>query len=75
MMMTHKPPCCAICGYYLTTDEQYLGHRCVDPEHWQAAGLFSPRDFYLMARLVAGAGAELAQRADDLTAPLAPIRN
>jgi hypothetical protein len=63
--MTHKFSCCLICGYYLTTDEQYLGHRCLDPSHWQAAGLLSARDFYSMARMVAGSRAELTHRADN----------
>jgi len=59
-----RPSCCTMCGYYLTTDEKYTGLRCVDPGHWQAAGLLRPRDFYAMARLVAGARTELARRPD-----------
>ena len=65
MIATFKLGCCLICGHYLTTDEQYTGNRCVDPGHWLAAGLLAPRDFYLMARMVAGARAELARRPDN----------
>jgi len=65
MTASYKPTYCMICGYYLTTDEQYTGNRCVDPGHWLAAGLLAPRDFYLMARMVAGARAELARRRDN----------
>jgi hypothetical protein len=62
MITVHEPRCCKICGYYLTTNEQYTSYRCVNPEHWQAAGLLAPRDFYLMARIVARGRAELARR-------------
>lgn len=64
MITSHRPSCCLICGHYLTTDEQYTGNRCVDPGHWLAAGLLAPRDFYLMARMVAEERAELARRPD-----------
>jgi hypothetical protein len=64
MNMPERPNRCSLCGYYLTADEKYAGMRCVDPGHWQAAGLLRPRDFYAMARLVAGARAELARRPD-----------
>ena len=57
-----NPAPCIFCGYYLTIDEQYAGQRCFDPAHWQATGRLAPRNFYAMARLVAGAGPELAQR-------------
>ena len=70
-----RPHRCIICGYYLTTDEKFVGCRCVNPEHWQAAGLLAPRDFYLMARMVAGARGELARRAATPTALPALIRN
>ena len=62
MTTTINPNQCVYCGYYLTFDEKYAGQRCVDPAHWQAAGQLAPRDFYAMARLVAKAGAEIAQR-------------
>ena len=62
-MTVHVTPThCVFCGHYLTIDERYAGQRCVDPAHWQAAGQLAPRDFYAMARLVAGAGAEIARR-------------
>jgi len=48
----HQPGRCTICGCYLTTVQDYAGDRCLDPAHWQAAGL-APRDFYAMARIMA----------------------
>jgi|GEM_PF-2273588 len=62
MVTAKNPDTCALCGYYMTNDEKYPGQRCVDPSHWQAAGQLAPRDFYTMARLMAGAGVELTQR-------------
>jgi hypothetical protein len=53
-----EPGICLICGHYLTTIDVYTGHRCLDPGHWQAAGLLAPNDFYPMARLAAQAQAE-----------------
>jgi hypothetical protein len=64
---------CMICGGYLTTDEEYIGYRCVDPGHWQAAGLLAPRDFYAMARLVAGARAELIGQPDNRTVSVTQV--
>ncbi len=64
MTATHQPDCCTICGYYLTIIDTYEGDRCVDPGHWQAAGLLSPRDFYTMAQIMALARAERVHRAD-----------
>ncbi len=57
-----KPDCCPICGYYLTIIEKYAGSRCLDPAHWQAAGLLSPTDFYPMACIAAQANAEQNRR-------------
>ena len=54
MATTIAPTHCVFCGYYLTIDEKYAGQRCVDPAHWQAAGQLAQRDFYAMARPVAG---------------------
>ncbi|MBI1877010.1 MAG: hypothetical protein HYR94_02020 [Chloroflexi bacterium] len=68
MSIPDRPSCCIICGYYLSTDEKYIGSRCVEPGHWQAAGLLGPRDSYAMARLVVSARIELARR----PAPPAP---
>lgn len=67
---TAKPKCCAICGYYLTTLEQYAGSRCVDPAHWQAAGLLASNDFYPMAQIAAGANTELHRRSDNHHGPV-----
>ena len=50
---TNKPTYCAICGYYLTSNERYVGQRCLDPGHWQAAGKLASTDYYVMARLTA----------------------
>lgn len=48
----HDPQQCIICGYYLTTHPDYADRRCLDPAHWQAAGL-APRDFYSLALIMA----------------------
>ena len=48
----HDPECCSICGSYLTTNEQFASERCLDPAHWQAAGL-APTDFYSLAIVMA----------------------
>ena len=50
-----KPERCAICGCYVTLNEEYAGSRCLDPGHWQAAGVFTFPDFYTMARIMAAA--------------------
>ena len=60
-----KPNNCTFCGYYLTTLDEYAGSRCVDPAHWQAAGMLAAHDFYPMARIAAGAHAELDQRSNN----------
>ncbi len=59
-----KPDQCTICGSYLTVVEEYAGTRCLDPAHWQAAGLLHPSDFYPMARIMAEATAEYNSRTD-----------
>ena len=50
---SNKPTRCAICGYYLTLTEEYLGSRCLAPGHWQAAGRVASTDFLGMARVMA----------------------
>jgi hypothetical protein len=62
LIQVGKPNQCTICGYYLTTGEEYAGHRCLDPGHWQAAGLLSPNDFYPMAIITARASIEFNLR-------------
>lgn len=64
------PARCTICGYYLTTFEQYAGNRCVDPGHWQAAGALTPSDFYPMARIAAWANSERNQRTVNRDSPI-----
>jgi hypothetical protein len=64
----HEPKQCTICGYYLTTSAEYTGRRCLDPAHWQAAGLLASSDFYPMARIAAQAHAEFKVRFDDAVA-------
>lgn len=58
-----QPAICAICGNYLTIGEEFAGYRCLDPAHWQAAGLLTASDFYPMARLAARAHLESDQDA------------
>jgi len=41
---------------------EFTGQRCVDPAHWQAAGVLAPRDYYPMAKIVSAASVELNQR-------------
>lgn len=60
-----QPDCCTICGYFLTTKDEYAGARCVDPAHWQAAGVLTANDFYPMARIAAGATPEFDQRTNN----------
>ena len=62
MINTRRPRRCLICGHYLTLKEKSVGNRCVEPGHWQAAGRLAPRDFYLMARMVAEIRTELEWR-------------
>jgi hypothetical protein len=62
MTSTDKPIRCPICGYYLTTAAQFTGYRCVDPGHWQAAGLLEARDYYPMAQIASRASVELNYR-------------
>ena len=52
MGIADKPERCSICGCFLTTVAAYNGSRCLDPAHWQAAGL-NPSNFYAMARIMA----------------------
>lgn len=58
-----NPGVCHICGCYFTIVNEYCGHRCLDPGHWQAAGLLAPDDFYPMALIAAQSNAELSFRA------------
>lgn len=57
-----EPATCRICGYWHTLSAQYLGNRCVDPGHWQAAGLISFKDYYSLAKVAAEARKELPHR-------------
>ncbi|MCB0168459.1 MAG: hypothetical protein KDI79_29795 [Anaerolineae bacterium] len=57
-----EPISCRICGYLHTLSVQYAGHRCVDPGHWQAAGLISFKDYYSLAKIAAEARKELHHR-------------
>jgi len=50
--MSAKPLCCPICGQYLTTHIYFYGCRCLDPSHWQAAGLLGKNDYYAMGQLI-----------------------
>ena len=54
---SREPGRCTICDYYLTTVEEFAGQRCLDPAHWQAAGVLASSDFYPMARIAARAHA------------------
>ena len=68
MTGSNIPKCCRICGRYLTTVEEFTGYRCLDPGHWQAAGL-SPSDFYAIAR-VAAIGEQDAAKRELIARPL-----
>lgn len=57
-----EPAPCRICGYLHTLSAQYAGNRCVDPGHWQAAGLISFKDYYSLAKVAAEARKELHHR-------------
>ncbi|MCB0175881.1 MAG: hypothetical protein KDJ97_35595 [Anaerolineae bacterium] len=57
-----EPVTCRICGYLHTLSAQYAGNRCVDPGHWQAAGLISFKDYYSLAKVMAEAKNELNYR-------------
>lgn len=57
-----QPERCPICGYYLTTAVELTGSRCVDPGHWQAAGVLSPRDYYPLAQVASQASVERHRR-------------
>lgn len=61
-IMINQPERCSFCKYYLTTDPQFVGYRCVDPGHWQAAGLLKPGDYYPLAQVAAIAIVEHKQR-------------
>jgi hypothetical protein len=50
--MSAKPACCPICGQYLTTHIYFYGCRCLEPSHWQAAGLLNKDDYYAMGQLI-----------------------
>ncbi len=64
-MAINKPIRCSICGFYLTTAEQFAGYRCSDPSHWQTVGLLTTRDYYPMAKLTAQATSEHKLRPDN----------
>lgn len=69
MTTTTEPDSCSICGYYLTTANEFAGHRCVEPSHWQAAGLLSSSDYYRMAEIAAWISEELSQRSPNGKTP------
>jgi hypothetical protein len=69
MTTTRKPDSCSICGYYLTTAIEFSGHRCIDPSHWQAAGLLTSGDYYPMAKMAAWARIETNQRSANWDIP------
>jgi hypothetical protein len=60
--MNDEPTRCPICGYYFTIARQYAGYRCIDPGHWQAAGVLNPRDYYPMAKIASSANSEISRR-------------
>lgn len=72
-----EPAPCRICGYLHTLSAQYAGHRCVDPGHWQAAGLISFKDYYSLAKIAAETRKELHHRqnhpqSQPLSRPVSP---
>lgn len=60
--MADEPKSCPICGHYQTIAATFAGYRCIDAGHWQAAGLITPRDYYLMAKIAAWAKKDLNLR-------------
>ena len=38
------PPHCPICGFVFSNNPKFSGYRCVDPDHWRAAGIPYPAD-------------------------------
>ncbi len=69
--MNNKPRRCPICGYYLTTALEFAGCRCIDPGHWQAAGVLTSRDYLPMAQLASYAATEQNRRGNGIT-PVKP---
>lgn len=57
-----KPARCPICDSYFTLSIQFLGRRCIKPSHWQASGVITVKDYYIMAKIKAEAGQELLSR-------------
>ena len=70
-----KPPRCSICGLYLTTHIYFYGRRCLEPDHWLAAGLLTPADYVPLSQLVALAAAERQRQSLTLGGQCAPTRS
>ncbi len=62
VIKNQNPDLCQFCGCYFTIINEYCGHRCLNPGHWQAAGLLAPHDFYPMALIAAQRNAEMSFR-------------
>ena len=61
-MSSAQPPRCPICGQYLTTHLYFYGRRCLEPDHWLAAGLLHADDYYPLGQLVVQAALEPKQQ-------------
>ena len=61
-MTSVKPLHCSICGLYLTTHFYFYGRRCLEPEHWLAAGLLQADDHEALAQLAVNAILEHKQQ-------------
>ena len=60
-MPSAQPPRCSICGQYLTTHPYFYGRRCLEPDHWLAAGLLQADDYYPLGQLVVQAALDHRQ--------------
>ncbi|MCB0213516.1 MAG: hypothetical protein KDJ52_29505 [Anaerolineae bacterium] len=57
-----EPIACSICGLFFTLSGQFAGKRCIDPGHWQAAGIITVKDYYTMAKIKAAKANEQLSR-------------
>ena len=57
-----EPITCSICGLFFTLSVQFAGERCIDPGHWQAAGIITVKDYYIMAKIKAETANEQLSR-------------
>ena len=64
MSLIQSPQSCPFCGLNLTVDTHSVRRQCVDPAHWQGAGLLSSHDYYAMAKLAARGIMEMARRSN-----------